>query len=151
MTGKRKWMYLAGAVAVLLVVSLLGWLAWQRGWLQSPQQRKLTQMGLRLDNKPALLFFNNYSLCPSRREGFRAIDVQVMSWPEAARGGVPVISLDPARSEAAAEYYEINSLPALLLVDGQGQVLERQDGLSLGLNVTLLDLAPFEARIRSLR
>ena len=73
---------------------------------------------------------------------------QVASWSEEARQDIPVFKIDIERRPDLSEQYDVNRVPALLLLDSQGQLMWKQD---YSINDDLpLDLIQFELEIQLL-
>lgn len=73
---------------------------------------------------------------------------QVASWSEEARQDIPVFKIDIERRPDLSEQYDVNRVPALLLLDSQGQLMWKQD---YSINDDLpLDLIQFELAIQLL-
>ncbi len=73
---------------------------------------------------------------------------QVASWSEEARQDIPVFKIDIERRPDLAEQYDVFRGPALILLDGQGRLMWKQD---YSINDDLpLDLNQFELEIQSL-
>ncbi len=73
---------------------------------------------------------------------------QVASWSEEARQDIPVFKIDIERRPDLSEQYDVNRVPALLLLDSQGQLMWKQD-YSINENLPL-DLIQFELEIQLL-
>ena len=73
---------------------------------------------------------------------------QIASWSEETRQEIPVFKIDIERRPDLAEQYDIFRVPALLLLDSQGQLMWKQD---YSINDDLpLDLNQFELEIKFL-
>ncbi len=73
---------------------------------------------------------------------------QIASWSEETRQEIPVFKIDIERRPDLAEQYDIFRVPALLLLDSQGQLMWKQD---YSINDDLpLDLNQFELEIQFL-
>ena len=71
---------------------------------------------------------------------------QGASWSEEARQDIPVFHIDIERRPDLSEQYDVNRVPALLLLDSQGQLMWKQD---YSINDDLpLDLIQFELEIQ---
>ncbi len=75
-------------------------------------------------------------------------NAQIASWSEEVRQGVPVFAIDIDRRPDLAEQFDVFRVPALLLLDSQGQLMWVQD---YSINDDLpLDLHQFEVEIQTL-
>lgn len=75
-------------------------------------------------------------------------NAQIASWSEQARHGIPVFKIDIERRPDLAEQYDVFRVPVLILLDGQGRLMWKQD---YSINDDLpLDLNQFELEIQFL-
>lgn len=128
------WISLVGAILGMKAVSL-GWFA--------------RQQSLELNGQPALLFFNLSRGCECQLVVARNADAQVAAWPETSRAGIPIHAYALERRRDLARQYQVIRAPALLLVDGSGEVVWRQDG-AISSDLYPFELNQFEAQIRIL-
>ena len=54
-------------------------------------------------------------------------DAQIRTWPEGDRSGIPVHHIDFEEQPELGGKYKVFRVPCLVLVDGDGQILHRQD------------------------
>jgi len=121
--------------------TIIGYKAFRSGWFE-------TRRPLELNGKPALLFFNVSRGCECQMVVSNNAYDQIASWSDQARQGISVINIDIERRPDIAEQYDIFRVPALLLLDSQGEVMWVQD---YSINDDLpLDLNQFEVEIQSL-
>jgi len=131
---RRTWplLVLAGVVALTL-----GLKAIHLGWFEPRAQ-------VDLGGKPALLFFNKSSGCRCEMVVYLAAEGQLQVWEPA----IPVMRVDLNQRPDLGQHYGVIRAPTLILVDGSGRVVWRQDE-------AVTDSAPFdvnmaESRIREL-
>jgi hypothetical protein len=110
---RRTWSFVVFAAAVALT---LGMKAIHLGWLE-PRVR------LELGGKPALLFFNKARGCRCEMVVYLAAEGQMQAWDPA----IPVVRIDLEQRPDLAQQYEVVRAPTLILVDGAGRVVWRQD------------------------
>jgi hypothetical protein len=122
-----------------LVGAILGIKALSMGWF-APQQP------LELNGQPALLFFNLTRGCECQRVVARNAEAQVAAWPEISRAGIPIHAYALERRRDLARQYQVIRAPALLLVDGTGDVVWRQDG-AISSDLYPFEINQFEAQI----
>ena len=132
---RAAWLF-AGALLTVLAAK-----AAQMGWLAA-------RPPLELGGQPALLFFNSQRGCECALVVYRSAEAQVAAWPAAARAGVAIVPIDVDRRPDRARQYQVVRAPTLLLLDGQGVEIWRQDE-SVS-DEAPLDLRRFEARIAAL-
>lgn len=82
---------------------------------------------LELNGEPALLFFNIDEPCECMRKLVESADSQINSWPEEARSGIPVYRVNFEEQAELGSKYKVFRVPCMVLVDGQGQIVHRQD------------------------
>jgi len=103
---------------------------------------------LDLNGQPVLLFFSLDESCECIRQMIHAADFQIAHWSVEARQGIVVRRFDFDQNRQLANQYGVYRVPSLLLVDGRGRVVSRQDDPLLRNGP--LDLEKFEADIRFL-
>ena len=128
-------------IFLLLLLSILAYKAITEGWLRS-------RSSLELNNQPALLFFNRHKGCECALIVYEFADGQIKNWPEEARHGVPVITIDLDQRSDLAKQFEITRAPTLLLLDRNGKVIAKQQDVVSDLEP--LNLAFFEDRTQEL-
>lgn len=77
----------------------------------------------------------------------RNADAQVAAWPDTYRAGVAIYSISLERRRDLAGQYQVIRAPALLLLNGTGEVVWRQDG-AISSDLNPFDLNQFEAQIK---
>jgi hypothetical protein len=128
-----------GFLSILLIVLALKFML--RG---APAARQ----SLDLAGEPALLFFNIDEPCECMQKLVESADAQISRWPEEARAGIPVHRINFEEQPELGGKYKVFRVPCLVLVDGAGQIVHRQDyPASEGWP---LKLGEFEAIISSL-
>jgi hypothetical protein len=139
MNDRRRFLILSLLICVAIVI--VGTKAFRSGWF-APRRP------LDLNGKPALLFFNVSKGCECQMVVSNNASDQVASWSEEARQDIPVFHIDIERRPDLSEQYDVNRVPALLLLDSQGQLMWKQD---YSINDDLpLDLIQFELAIQLL-
>lgn len=129
---------------VLFLITLLGVVLvklFYTGWLSpcSP---------LELSGQPTLIFFTLSRGCECQMVVVHAAEAQLASWTVPSTAGIAVLEIDFGRHSGLARKYKIARAPALLLLNGAGDVVWKQD---LGLIDTApLDLLSAEQNIRDL-
>jgi hypothetical protein len=126
------WLSLVGVILGIKAVSL--------GWFAHRQP-------LNLNGQPALLFFNVSHGCDCQMLVSRNADAQVAAWPDTYRAGVAIYSISLERRRDLAGQYQVIRAPALLLLNGTGEVVWRQDG-AISSDLNPFDLNQFEAQIK---
>ncbi|MBN1147980.1 MAG: thioredoxin family protein [Anaerolineales bacterium] len=107
-----------GFLGLLLIVLALKFM------LQgAPAERQ----SLDLNGKPALLFFNIDEPCECMRKMVESADAQINRWPVEARSGIPVHRINFEEQPKLGGKYKVFRVPCLVLVDGDGQIVHRQD------------------------
>ncbi len=139
MSKNRKWIWLAVFATALIVLGVKGI---QLGWFAA---RPL----LDLDAEPALLFFNNDRGCECVLVIYQRADAQIAGWPTAARQGVPVRRINLEERPDLGKRYKIYRAPTLLLLDGDGNEVWRQDEIIT--DQRIFDLETAEAQIVTLQ
>jgi len=136
--SKRKRIFILITV-IFSAIAVVGFKAYQSGLFEPHQP-------LELNGKPALLFFNVSKGCDCQMVVSNNANAQIASWSESARYGVSVYEIDIDRRPDLAGQYDIFRVPALLLLDSQGQLMWMQD---YSINDELpLDLHQFETEIK---
>jgi hypothetical protein len=121
---------LAGVVLLKLVYS---------GWFDG--RSPLDPQG-----QPTLLFFTLSRGCQCQMDVVQAAEAQLANWDVPSTTGIVMLKLDFSRHSCLAHQYKIASAPALLLLNGAGNVVWKQD---LGLcDAAPLDLLSAEKNIR---
>jgi hypothetical protein len=107
-----------------------------------------TSQSLDLNGEPALLFFNIDEPCECMQKLVESADSQIRRWPVEARSNIPVHRINfEAQPELGAKY-KVFRVPCLVLVDGDNQIIHRQDyPVSEGWPLKLVE---FEQAIKSL-
>jgi hypothetical protein len=82
---------------------------------------------LELHGEPALLFFNIDEPCECMQKLVESADSQIRRWPEEARAGIPVYRINFEEQPELGGKYKVFRVPCLVLVDGDGQIVHRQD------------------------
>lgn len=103
---------------------------------------------LDLNGQPVILFFSLDVSCECIRQMIHAADFQIAHWSEEARQGIVVHRFDFDQNRQLANQYGVYRVPSLLLLDGRGRVVSRQDDPLLKNGP--LDLGKFEADIQIL-
>jgi hypothetical protein len=135
----RRLVWLAFAVILLAV---LGAKSLRDGWWAR-------QDPLNLGGRPALLFFNNDSGCECVLVIYQRADAQIAAWPAVARHDVPLQRINLEQRPDLGEQFHIARAPTLLLLDGEGNEVWRQDEVLSDDHV--FDLGRFESEIVALR
>ena len=127
------------AVFFLGLLLVIGLKAVEEGWL-SPRE------ALELNGKPALVLFNRYKGCECELVVYEAAEYQIENWSEKDRNGIPVYVFNLDRRSDLKNQYQIIRAPTLILVDGSGDIIIKQDeGIS---DFEPLDLPLFEEKIK---
>lgn len=128
--------------AVLLV---LGLKAHQLGWLQP-------KAALALNGQPAVLVFVKYRyVCECEAFVNGNARTQVANWPAEVRAKLPLHLIDIEQRSDLARRYDVILTPAMLLLDADGEVVWRQDGITLSTSDGLpLDLEQITDQIARL-
>ena len=138
----RRFVWLSFIGTVLLV---LGLKAHQLGWLQP-------KAPLGLNDHPAVLVFIQYRyVCECEAFVNGNARSQVANWPLEARGDLPLHLIDIEQRTDLTKRFEVIRTPSMLLLDEDGEILWRQDGVTESTSNDLpLDLDDIEARIAGL-
>jgi len=131
----RKWIGLAALAAALIVLGAKGI---QQGWF-APRPP------LELGGRPALLFFNNDRGCECVLVVYQRADAQIANWSPADRGDVPLHRINLEQRPDMARQHHIVRAPTLLLLDGEGKEIWRQDEITSDWRI--FDLERFEEEI----
>jgi hypothetical protein len=103
---------------------------------------------IELSEEPTILFFNIDDPCDCMQELVQSADAQIAAWSEDARSGVPVQRINLEKRTDLGDQYKVFRVPCLILLNAQGDIVERQDyPLTEG---GPLDLAKFELQIMQL-
>ncbi len=124
---------LAGAVLALLALKAV-----QLGWLAA-------RPPLELPDQPVVLFFNNRRGCKCVLAIYRQADAEIDAWSQAAGVGLPLYRIDLERRPDLGRQFSIRRAPTLLLLDGQGNEVWRQEEVLSDTHV--FDLKQAEAEI----
>ena len=135
MSANRKWIGLAALAAAFIVLGAKGI---QQGWF-APRPP------LELGGKPALLFFNNDRGCECVLVIYQRADAQIANWSAADRQNVPLHRINLKQRPDLGKQYNIYRAPTLLLLDGAGRELWRQDEIISDQHI--FDLQQFEEMI----
>lgn len=138
-TRNRLFISISFAGAVLLV---FGMKAWNLGWLQPKSP-------LELNGQPAVLVFVRYDgVCECELFVNGNARSQIANWPPEERNGMQLFQIDIERRIDLANHYNVVRAPSMLLLDANGEIVWRQDGV---INNDLpLDLASCEIYIQAL-
>jgi hypothetical protein len=134
----RRLVWLALTATILAVLGVKGL---RDGWWA-------TGAPLDLGNRPALLLFNNDRGCECVLVIYQRADAQIAAWPAAARHDVPLQRINLEQRPDLGEHYQIARAPTLLLLDGEGNEVWRQDEVLSDDHI--FDLARFESEITAL-
>lgn len=129
-------------------MGLIGFILIVLGIKFSVQYLSRESAQLDLNGQPAILFFSLDDSCECIRQMIYAADFQIAHWSEEARMGLVVHRFDFDQNRQLANHYEVYRVPALLLLDGRGRVVSRQDDPLLKNGP--LDLGKIEADIQAL-
>ncbi len=130
-----KVLFIFFVFGVLIVLFLKGMNA---GWFS-------TQELLVLDGEPVLLFFNRYKGCECELVVYEAAEHQIENWAEENRGGIEVMIFNLDRRADVKKQFGIVRAPTLILVNGAGDIILKQDeGVS---DTEPLNLSLFEEKI----
>ena len=124
-----------------LFVGVLALKAVQDGWFAA-------RTPLEMHGQPALVFFTLDRGCDCQMQVIHSAEAQLAAWELPSAIGLNVIRVDSNRRPDLTELYGVARAPALVLLDGWGEVVWKQDvGLS---DEAPLDLATAETRLREL-
>lgn len=138
MSTNSRWIRLAVLAAALIMLGVKGI---EQGWF-APRPP------LELGDKPALLFFNNDRGCECVLVIYQRADIQVANWSAADRQNVPVHRINLEQRPDLGTRYRVVRAPTLLLLDGDGNELCRQDEVITDQHI--FDLKRFEHEILTL-
>ena len=121
------WSIFGAAVAMVLVSKAI-----RLGWFDPRPQ-------LKLNDQPALLFFNRDRGCECELLVYRSAEAQLAAWRQEDRFEVRIIALNLEQRRDLVRAYQVVRAPTLLLLDGSGQTVWRQDEV-------ITDREPFDLR-----
>jgi len=107
-----------GFLGILLIVLALKFM---------PQSAPAESQTLDLNGEPALLFFNIDEPCECMQKLVEGADAQINRWSKKARAGIPVYRINFEEQPELGGRYKVFRVPCLVLVDGAGQIVHRQD------------------------
>lgn len=127
-------------IGTILIV--FGAKAWNLGWFQ-------VKPPLELKGQPALLVFVRYDgACECELFVNDNARSQITNWSPEERNNTQLFQIDFERRTDLADHYNVHRAPSMLLLDANGEIVWRQDGV---INDDLpLDLASCEMYIRAL-
>lgn len=112
------------------------------------QHRLFPGPSLELFGQPALVFFSLERSCPCQMTVVQNAEAQLANWSISATTGVNMIRIDFNRRVDLAKQFNVARAPALVLLNGAGQAVWKQDlGLS---DEQPLNLPEAEMQIRTL-
>lgn len=85
------------------------------------------QQSLELNQQPAILFVNVNQGCECMLELAHSADTQINEWTTTQSASLPVYRIDFDTQKKLLEKYRVFRAPCLILVDGSGNILWRQD------------------------
>lgn len=107
------------------------------------------QKPLELNQQPAILLFNVNEGCECMMELAESADIQVNQWANMQPDPLPIHRIDIDTEKDLVEKYHVFRAPCMILVDGAGSIVWRQDyPLTEG---GPFDLQEFEAAILSMQ
>ena len=114
--------------------------AYSEGWFKP-------HYTLDLHQQPALLFFNRQKGCECAISVYKTAHSQVRNWSGDDRHGMQIIEFDLDRWPGTdiGEQFDVIRAPTLLLLDGAGEIVYRQDDTVA--DTAPLDLPVFEEKI----
>lgn len=125
----------------VLIVGLLAIKLFKGGWF-------MHRLPLELNGQPALVFFTLSEGCECEMSVVIAAETQLIHWSLPHTGSISLLRVDFSLRPDLAQQYGVARAPALVLLDGLGQVAWKQDvGLS---DNAPLDLAQAEVQARQL-
>jgi len=131
------WLIFAGSVLLVL-----GFKAWQLGWLQPRQS-------LELNGQPAVLVFVKHrGVCECEQFVNGNARAQAASWSDKARHDMMLHQIDIEQRPDLAKQYKVIRAPTMLLLDATGEIVWRQDDVIT--DQLPLDLPAAEAQITRL-
>lgn len=118
---KRMVALMIFGVVVLAVITIK---SFNESWFEP-------QTPLALNSQPALVFFTLGHGCECQMLVVRNAEAQLAAWSVALEERIPILRVDFSRRPDLVRQYGIARSPALVLLDGNGQVVWKQDlGLS---------------------
>jgi hypothetical protein len=137
--GPRRWSTAAGVIIFgLLLLGTVFFKSYQSGYF-------VARPPLDLDGRPALVFFTLTRGCECQMRVVEAAEAQLEGWEVPQAEAVSLIPVNFSRRPDLARQYQVSRAPALVLLDGSGQGVWRQD-LSLS-DTAPLDLEAAEEQI----
>jgi hypothetical protein len=91
------------------------------------QETSAGGQSLDLNGEPTLLFFNIDEPCECMQKLVESADAQINRWPEEARSGIPIYRINFEEQPELGGKYKVFRVPCLVLVDGNDQIIHRQD------------------------
>lgn len=119
MDARKRTAFLLGLAGLVLLV--LGVKALP-GWLAAAAEQPVTA-----ENQPVLLFFNDTDPCECMQELVRSADRQMADWQNGAAGNIQVMRIGMQKRADLEAKYKVFRAPCLVLVDGEGEAVWRQD------------------------
>ena len=113
----QLWLMLVGAILLLLGLKTMPGLV-----AAGPP--------LRLDNRPALLFFNSEEGCECVLDFYVLADSVMNGWPGDPRGNIPVHRILLEERPDLQRQYKIDRAPTLILLDAEGREVWRDRGVA---------------------
>jgi hypothetical protein len=108
----------------VLLMAVLAIKSFNDGWFEP-------KIPLELNGQPALVFFMLGRGCDCQMTVIRSAEAQLAGWQVAQDEAIPILRVDFSRRPDLARQYSVARAPALVLLDGLGQVVWKQDlGLS---------------------
>lgn len=117
-------------IVILFTAGIIFYKALDVGWWMPREP-------LDLSNAPVLLFFNRHKGCECEMVVYTAAENQIAEWTEADRHDISVIRIDLDQRPDLRKQFNIIRVPALLLVDPEGNVL-------FGQRESISDTAPLD-------
>lgn len=125
----------------VLVLGVLAIKSFSNSWFEN-------RPPLELNGRPALVFFTLLEGCECEMSVVSAAETQLSDWSLSQTGGIPLLRVDFRQRPDLAQQYGVARAPALVMLDGSGQVAWKQD---VGLcDDAPLDLAQVEVQVRKL-
>ncbi|PKO12806.1 MAG: hypothetical protein CVU39_21970 [Chloroflexi bacterium HGW-Chloroflexi-10] len=106
-------------LVILVAFGILFVKALSEGWF-TPREP------LDLSSEPTLLFFNRSKGCECVLVVYQAAERQIAAWPKADYSGANLIRIDLDHRPDVGRQFNIIRVPAMLLVDSNGQVIYQQ-------------------------
>ena len=118
MNQNQRKAVIMGLGGIILILLAAKYMLGSAGLARSP---------LMASDRPLIVFFNEEDPCECMVELTRRAELQIKSWPEERRGGIEILYV-PFRQQRDLELkYQVFRAPSLLLLDGNEQVIWRQD------------------------